>query len=118
VTTAVAPCEDSAMAGGDAAVLRYAQLESSVSTSFWTELAQAKLERLRLSEEAQNLVGAPQAHTRARLCASRPDDATPLAARLLVARRARGAVVAAATRGSQPSRSARGGMLRAPCSAC
>jgi hypothetical protein len=40
-----------------AAPLRFAALESSVATSFWTELAQAKLERLRLSEAPVELCG-------------------------------------------------------------
>lgn len=42
----------------DAARLLFASLESSVTTSFWTTLAQAKLDRLHLSEAPLDVVGA------------------------------------------------------------
>jgi hypothetical protein len=46
------------MAGDAPALLQFQPLESSVATSFWTQLAQSKLETLRLSEEPLDIAGA------------------------------------------------------------
>ena len=44
------------------ASLLFSPLESSVSSSFWTELARLKLDELRLSELPLDIVGASAAH--------------------------------------------------------
>ena len=89
------------------ASLLFSPLESSVSSSFWTELARLKLDELRLSELPLDIIGASAVH--ADISALLVRRSSALATDVLLVRRVicgskpSGACGAAARGGCQPA---------------